>query len=550
MKIWFLIPARAGSKGIPKKNIKVLGKKPLINHILDTINEFIHKDSIIVSTDDEDVMSLVQNKCILHKRSVAAASDKATLDEVAIEVANYLLQNGAKKNDVLITCQPTSPFLTKATIQKAIDAHTNKDIHTVITVKDDRHLRWSVDNDKIKPNYERRVNRQALPLTYSETGGLISSTLGQITNHKTRIGKKISILITDDKEGLDIDTYADWALAEYWINRKSICIRVDGSNNLGFGHLYRALAVAQNIHSHHVNFVTRYENEFEMGYKFLQKYNYPITKVSSNQDFLEIIGILNPDIVINDILDTSIDYIQQLKNRGCFVVNFEDLGEGNTIADIVINDLYPDLNPRKNHWYGVQNAILNPNFESVSPRIELGQEVKHILIACGGSDPSNLTGKSIEALQKIGFQNDITVVLGPGNLNYSRLRKKISNSTSSINLLHNVDNMAELMVKADMAITSAGRTVTELMSAGVPTIAMCQNIREMTHNHASSSYGIINLGMGKEVSADVLARHIELLIKETSFRKEMWNRMSNAVRGRLNHKIINKILNIYKDQSL
>lgn len=550
MNVWYLVPARAGSKGIPKKNLRILGDKPLINHVVDLISGISEPTNIIVSTDDDSIKSLVKEKCVVHARSSANADDSATLDDVAIEVSRYLLNLGASKDDLLITCQPTSPFLTKATIQAAIQIHKTQNVDTVISVKDDRHLRWSFKNNQAKPQYMQRLNRQELPPVFSETGGLISTSLGHILNHETRIGQRISLVTVEDKEGLDIDTYADWALAEYWVNRRTICIRVDGSNSLGFGHLYRALAIAQSITSHEINFVSRNDGEFDMGFQFLQNFNYPVFAITSNQDFLDNLDRFNPDLVINDFLDTTVNYVQQLKEKGCFVVNFEDLGEGNSIADVVVNDLYPDLYPSKNHWYGVENAILNPYFEGINPRVETGEEVRRILIACGGTDPSNLTWKAIKALEIIDFKNVINVVLGPGNLNYDEIIQTIDNTPLKINLLANVDNMAELMLNSDLAITSAGRTVTELMSARVPTLAMCQNTREMRHNHASSNYGIVNLGMGQHISAEVLADHIHLYLNDGSLRMDMCERMSNAVKNRSNKKVIDKIMNAYKSRNI
>jgi UDP-2,4-diacetamido-2,4,6-trideoxy-beta-L-altropyranose hydrolase len=548
MKIWFLVPARSGSKGIPKKNLRNLGSKPLISHIVETLFSFSSQESIIVSTDDESIKVLLNDKCTIHNRSLDNADDSATLDDVALEVTKYLLENGASESDILITCQPTSPFLSESTIREVIRLHKKENIETVISVKDDRHLRWTFKNEQAIPYYLKRVNRQQLPPVFSETGGVISSALGRIVKTGSRIGEKISLVTLDEREGLDIDTFTDWALAEYWVNRKKIIIRVDGSKTLGFGHLYRALAIAQSIHAHSISFVTRSDGEYSLGINFLRRFNYPVLEIASNEEFLDKLHEIKPDIVINDILDTTVDYITTLKNQGCFVANFEDLGKGNILADIVINDLYPDLLPKKNHWYGVEHAILNPNFEDIKRRKEPQKEVNHILIACGGTDPSNLTGKAIRALEFVDFNKEVSVILGPGNMHFDNIQKILGNIKGKVNLLHNVDNMAEVMINSDLAITSAGRTVTELMVAGVPTIAMCQNPREMRHNHASSTYGVINLGLGSHISPEVLAEHLRHFINDESLRKEMYSRMSKAIKHRSNQRIIDKIMNVYNSK--
>lgn len=548
-EIWYLIPARAGSKTIPKKNIRKLAGKPLINYLIDTIGEVAKKDNIIVSTDDESIKAIVKDFACVHDRSRETSDDKSTLDDVAFEVARYLVESrGASESDLLITCQPTSPFLKSSTLMRAAKIHKEARIDTALTVVDDRHLRWTIEDDKVKPLYEERVNRQAMKPTYAETGGIISSTIGHVLKHKTRIGKKIYAIQVEEKESLDIDTFSDWALAEYWANRLKICIRVDGAKSLGFGHLYRSIAIAQNIHAHEIYFITRANNEYQLGYDFLKGHHYPIFKVSSNDDFLRYLDDLRPDIVINDILDTTSEYVSSLKNKGCFVVNFEDLGDGNRLADIVINDLYPDTYPQKNHWYGVEHAILNPIFEMVDGKNKPVEDVNNILIAYGGTDPSNLTEKAISALISIGYDKKTTVILGPGHAYFERIKNILDKMEGEVILLQNVTNMAAIMSKADLALTSAGRTVTELMTMGVPTITMCQNSREMRHNHASSTYGVVNLGYGKSITTEVLADHIQLFIGDVSLRRDMFFRMKAAIKKRSNASIVGKILDIYKNQ--
>jgi spore coat polysaccharide biosynthesis predicted glycosyltransferase SpsG len=215
---------------------------------------------------------------------------------------------------------------------------------------------------------------------------------------------------------------------------------------------------------------------------------------------------------------------------------------------VVVNDLYPDLYPQSNHWYGVEHAILNPNFEMVSPKEEPKETVEHILIAYGGTDPANLTEKAISALIGLGYDKKTTVILGPGHSHYEAIKEKIKEFNGDVQLLQDVSNMAVLMKEADLALTSAGRTVTELMTIGVPTITMCQNNREMRHNHASSTFGIVNLGFGESISSEVLADHIKMFISDVSLRRDMYARMRNAVKNRSNAAIVNKILEFYKNK--
>ena len=543
-RIWYVIPARGGSKGIPKKNVRLLGNKPLIRHLIDTISSFSTSEHIIVSTDNEEIKTIVKGSCKIHHRSDNNSSDKATLDDVIFEVTQFLVnENGAEDHDIVVTCQPTSPFTSRYTLEKIIEITQSQTFDTVITLKDDRHLRWGLkENDILHPLYQKRVNRQLMPPTFSETGGVVSTTVKQILSSGTRIAKNIGGYIVDEKEGLDIDSSSDWALAEYWINRLKIFVRVDGSKNIGFGHLYRALALAQSVNLHEISFYSRNDEENLNGFDFLKSHHYSVHAVNSNLEFSELISECQPDIVINDILDTDTNYMKALKENGVFIVNFEDLGDGNKMADIVINDLYPDLNPNLNHWYGLNNAIINPCFEYVLPKSIINKDVNHIVITYGGTDPCNLTEKALKALSQINFSGRISAIVGPGNENFKNIESLIQKLPNNSVIYHNVINMADLLSQADLALTSAGRTVTELITLGIPTITMCQNTREMRHNHATSEYGVINLGLGSSVNIDVLGEHIKLLINDFNLRSDMNKRMLNSVKNRNNQSIVNKII--------
>ena len=74
---------------------------------------------------------------------------------------------------------------------------------------------------------------------------------------------------------------------------------------------------------------------------------------------MKIIRDFKPDIVFNDILNTATAYIKKLKNKGIFVVNFEDLGEGRKFADLVFNPIFENKKQLKNEFYGSNYAIFS-----------------------------------------------------------------------------------------------------------------------------------------------------------------------------------------------
>ena len=172
--VWFMIPAGAGSKTIPKKNIRLLAGKPLFSYVLETISTVNDREHVVVSTDDEEIKELAAPHALVHNRSKSSADDESTLDEVALQVAKFLKrEHGAGDNDILVTVQPTSPFIRPDTIHKAVEKLRKSGCDTVLTVKDDRHLRWTINGHGPEPLYEERVNRQQMKPVFSETGGVI-----------------------------------------------------------------------------------------------------------------------------------------------------------------------------------------------------------------------------------------------------------------------------------------------------------------------------------------------------------------------------------------
>lgn len=541
---WVLVPARGGSKGIARKNLRLLHGRPLILHVLEELKFILPPEKIIVSTDDNEIAKLSEPYARIHRRSEALSVDQATLDEVATEVARWLISEGATMADILLTVQPTSPFLRYTTILEAVNK-MKAGARSVITVKDDRHMRWTLDEERLpKPLFDKRVNRQWLPVTLAETGGIIGARIGDIIESGKRIQQPVSLLELDEIEGLDIDGYADWAAAEYYLRRKRIVIRADASSEIGMGHVYRAIALCFELGEHDLTIVTQGSGTYSLGAEFLQRHPYHVEVIDEVDGLMGLLREIQPHIIFLDILDTSQALVQTIKTHAqdAFIVSLEDLGTGAQLADLVINDLYTDFYPERNHWYGIQYSILAPQFEITPPKESINEKVTNILLTFGGTDPNNQTLKALQALQQIDFKGRVVTVLGFG---YQHDTKNLEAFEIDVEIRHAVDDMAELMRQADLALTSAGRTVTELISIGTPTIVICQNLRELRHTHASGPYGVINLGLGASVEVSTLAHHIEVLLKNKHLREDMHLRARSAVQKRSNREIAQKILDAY-----
>ena len=533
MTAWALIPARGGSTGVPRKNVRYLGDKPLIAHTIGAARAVLG-NNVVVITDDDEIAEISAHFGALVLRE-PKTTGKATLDEVVVRTIPELFSLGAKPEDVLLTVQPTCPFLTPVRIEQAL-AEFAGGAASVITVVDDRHLGWQIDeNGKPTPDYKARVNRQLLPPQFRESGAIIGARIDSILAKGTRIIQPISLIELNAKEAIDIDTFADWAVAEHYATRKQIVFRTDASKNLGMGHVYRTLAVAQELARHELVIVL--SKDQELGQAFFAEYPFRVELVANDDEFAQFVRDNNTDLVILDRLNNDAKIVSDLQ-KTAKVVTFEDLGEGAAIADLLISDLY--LNPAvsaEHQLAGVENAILAPTFESLPRKANIEPKVDELLLLFGGTDPSNLAVKSLNALEEIGFAGIVTVVRGLGAEPID-----FSNFSLKVNPLANVKNMPAVMVKADLALSSAGRTITELACLGVPTICMAQNAKELTHAHTTEANGVKMLGLGNDVSTEQLAANIQTLIDDFEQRKRLSENALYATSTRSNTKVVERIL--------
>jgi CMP-N-acetylneuraminic acid synthetase/spore coat polysaccharide biosynthesis predicted glycosyltransferase SpsG len=515
MKILAIIPARGGSKGIPRKNLRLLNGKPLIYYSIKTALASRYDIDVYVSSEDNEILNTaIDFGAKVHKRDVSISDDKTTLDPVIYDCYINVKEIENKEYDYIVTMQATSPLLKTVSLDNAINkALSNQEIESVISVKNDTHLSWRKENNKFLPNYEKRVNRQYLTPTFTETGGLLITRKEAITPNN-RIGENVELHILSNGEEIDIDTYEDWNICEYYLRRKHIVFVVTGNCKVGLGHAYNTLLIANDILNHKITFLV--DRDSQMAYTKIASKNYSVF-MQENENIVDDIKNLNANIVINDRLDTSKDYITQLKDLNLKVINFEDLGNGSQKADLVINAIYPEKHTLPNHYFGYNYFILRDEF-IYSKQKESINKVKNILITFGGVDPNNYTRKVIESIYDYCNLNNINIkiIAGFGYRKYDSL-SEFKNAT----IVYNVTNISKYMIKADLIFTSAGRTTYEIASIGTPAIIMAQNERELTHFFASSAFGFLNLGLGYNVSNDTLYEKFVYLADSIKSRKSM-----------------------------
>ena len=226
MNILGIIPARGGSKGVPRKNIKLLGGKPLIAYTIDSAKESKYLADVVVSTEDEEIAAVSRENGakVPFLRPAELARDATPTLPVLKHCLEYFLAQGVQYEAVCIL-QATSPFRSRAMIDTCIDKFKQAKADTLISVKkvpDHYNPHW-VFEEKGQDLFQISTGeksiiprRQQLPDTFYRDGMIYLVKSKLILEKNTLYGERISAFATDG-ENINIDTMEDWYLAEAFV---------------------------------------------------------------------------------------------------------------------------------------------------------------------------------------------------------------------------------------------------------------------------------------------------------------------------------------------
>ena len=520
MKILAVIPARAGSKGIPNKNIRIIGGHPLIYYAIRNALDSELVSDVIISTDSSEVKIIAEQMGASVKwRNSELCGDAVTLDAVVADAIP------AGEWDYVVTMQPTSPTLRVGTLDAAIKYAIDNDLDTLISAINAPHLSWGVKDGVKVPNYTERLNRQYLPPCYMETGAFVVSRASVVTP-KTRIGKKVDVYEVPEDESQDVDTFEDLRSVAATLDRQRVAIYVNGNNKRGIGHIYRSLELADEFYVK----PDIYYDSNQTDPKVFGKTTHNLISVNGIAELFDRCKENNYTVFINDILTTSIDYMIGLRSvlPNAKIVNFEDDGEGILKADLVFNALFKENELPQVHA-GEKYYISGKTFMFYNP-IEIKDKVERVFISFGGADPQNYSDRLLAMISKAEYsQCHFIVVLGRAKYNVEALMDY--NKYSNIEVLYDMSNMPELMTSCDVGITSRGRTGYELAILGIPSISMAQNAREEKHGFVCNENGFTYIGLNP--ADEVIEANLKMYLQMTKETRQKYQTMllSHDLRG-------------------
>lgn len=220
-KILAIIPARGGSKGIPRKNIKPLCGKPLIAYTIEAALSSKYLDRVVVSTEDKEIAEIAREyDTEIMMRPMELAGDFAATEPVLEHVIKHLNETAGYRCNVVVLLQPTSPLRNSQHIDEALETFFSNKYDSLLSVCLSHIFLWKVDKKglySLNYDFRNRPRRQDIEPEYRENGAIYITKHDILTNTHNRLGGKIGLYIMPEENSPEIDTEFDFWLCEQLI---------------------------------------------------------------------------------------------------------------------------------------------------------------------------------------------------------------------------------------------------------------------------------------------------------------------------------------------
>jgi len=312
-----------------------------------------------------------------------------------------------------------------------------------------------------------------------------------------------------------------------------ILFHCDASTEIGFGHVYRCLAVAQALRWEHGISTALAMADGPPGFAAVRESGFTLfawnrQSFADRESWLQrVVEEEGVKALVFDLREgLNPDFFQILRRRGCLLVSIDDLTGNRLFMDIVFNP--PVFDQDEMSWEGFEGqrfsgwewVVLRGQF--LFPENKKENRPPRILVTMGGSDPAGLTEMAVTALclAGSGFQADI--VLGPGFQRQEEIQRLLGQACFLHQIHNHVAEMAGVMAIADLAVASFGMTAYELAAMGVPAIYLCLSPIHQRRAQGFALHGMArNLGLYTQVVLEDLALEIHKLLIDKGKRQDM-----------------------------
>lgn len=225
-----VIPARSGSKTVPRKNVRELDGKPLLAYTVEAA-ETSSIDYTVLSTDSEEIrdVALSHGANAPFLRPPELATDDAPTEPVITHAVEYVEEHDGLEVDAIVLLQPTSPARDADHIDEALSTYEASDGDSLVAVTEDHSNRWRLTEDgATKVNYQDDRRRQEVEPEYVETGAIYVVDRDRFLETSDLRTGATELYVMDRPSSVDIDTPFEFWLAERVIADWKTQERCDG----------------------------------------------------------------------------------------------------------------------------------------------------------------------------------------------------------------------------------------------------------------------------------------------------------------------------------
>lgn len=304
--------------------------------------------------------------------------------------------------------------------------------------------------------------------------------------------------------------------------RPRICVITDGGQRMGMGHVQQSMTLAKALRgAAEVSFLTKSDEQVVAA---IREAGFEVSSFADDAQILAFLEAAPPDVVLFDKIDVGVDLARQIRTGlPSRLVIFTNLTAANAQAHMVVlqraadlatdparrfrNEAFTDPASGARYFYGPRYWVLRPEFHVYRQRGKAPRRPpQRILLAFGGSDPTNLTSAVLDTLLGGEAPCVIDVILGRHFAHQDALERVLARHPArrqAVTLHRNVSNVAELMYAADLAITAAGMSMFEALCVGTPVIVIPQDdLQRDTYRGVMRLLEVDELGQ----LADIIAR--------------------------------------------
>lgn len=225
MEILGIIPARGGSKSIPRKNIVNVAGKPLISWIIEAALGSSLVNRVVVSTDDAEIAMVArQYNAEVIKRPTELSGDTASSESALLHTLEYLRTTEGYVPDLVVFLQCTSPLTSIEDIDETIRTLLTQQADTALSVTHFHHFLWKTDEDSNSEgiNHDKaiRLRRQDREPQYLETGAVYVMRTEGFLQSKHRFFGKTVLYVVPPERGFEIDEPVDLKVAEVLLRER------------------------------------------------------------------------------------------------------------------------------------------------------------------------------------------------------------------------------------------------------------------------------------------------------------------------------------------